>query len=187
MTLQSLAFLFAVTTMAETVVVKDSAELKSALASLKAGSKVKIAHGDYPGGFHVSGVDRVTLEALDETNPPHFKGGANGFQFSRCNDLSLRHIKISGQSGNGLNLDDGGQFDAPVTGITLEGIEISDIGPRGNHDGIKCSGLKQLTIRDCVITGWGGKASTLSAVTTPSSRAVDLWGRKDLRPAQASK
>jgi polygalacturonase len=31
------------------------------------------------------------------------------------------------------------------------------IGPQGNHDGIKCSGLENITIRDCTITGWGGQ------------------------------
>lgn len=66
-------------------------------------------------------------------------------------------MRISGQSSNGLNLDDGGLFDQPVIGITLEHIEISDIGPKGNHDGIKCSGLDKLTIRDCTISGWGGQ------------------------------
>jgi hypothetical protein len=40
-----------------------------------------------------------------------------------------------------LNLDDGGDLANPVTGITIEHVEISDIGPKGNHDGIKCSGL----------------------------------------------
>lgn len=157
MTRLLLLSLLAYPVLAETVIVKDPAELKSALASLKPGTLVKIAPGDYPGGHHVSGVERVTLEALDPAAPPHFKGGANGFQFSRCFGLTLRHVKISGQSGNGLNLDDGGQVDSPVTGVTLEGVEISDIGPRGNHDGIKCSGMKQMTLRDCVITGWGGQ------------------------------
>ena len=142
---------------AETIIVNDPPALSAALAKLTPGTTLKIAAGDYPGGNHVSGVDRLTLEALDSDNPPHFKGRANGFQFSRCNDLTLRHLKISGQTSNGLNLDDGGKLDSPVTGITLEGIEINDIGPRGNHDGIKCSGLKKLTIRHCVITGWGGQ------------------------------
>lgn len=149
--------LLALPAMAETIIVNDPSALSAALAKLTPGTTLKIAAGDYPGGHHVSGVDRLTVEALDSDNPPHFKGRANAFQFSRCNDLTLRHLKISGQTSNGLNLDDGGKLDSPVTGITLEGIEIKDIGPRGNHDGIKCSGLKKLTIRHCVITGWGGQ------------------------------
>jgi hypothetical protein len=36
---------------------------------------------------------------------------------------------VSGQTANGLNLDDGGDLANPVTGITIERVEISDIGP----------------------------------------------------------
>lgn len=139
------------------VTVHDAQELQAALRDLKPGTTLKIAAGDYPGGHQVTGVNRLTIEALDPSKPPHFKGGTNGWQFSRCQGLTLRQLRISGQSGNGLNLDDGGDLSHSVTGITIEHVEISDIGPTGNHDGIKCSGLDELTIRECTISGWGGQ------------------------------
>jgi hypothetical protein len=142
---------------ADEIIVRDADSLRIALPDLKPGTTLKIAPGDYPGGHHVSGIEKLTIEALDPKNPPHFKGGGNAWHFSRCNDLTLRNLRISGQTGNGLNLDDGGDLANPTTGITIEHVEISDIGPKGNHDGIKCSGLDKLTIRDCTITGWGGQ------------------------------
>jgi len=141
----------------EPIIINDSVELRKALSQLKSGTVLKIAPGDYPGGHHVTGVENLTIEALDPKQPPHFKGAANGWQFSRCTGLTLRHLRISGQTGNGLNLDDGGELAKPVQGITIEHVEISDIGPTGNHDGIKCSGLVGLTIRHCTLTGWGGQ------------------------------
>jgi hypothetical protein len=147
----------AVMAMADEVTVRDAGELQKALRDLKPGTTLKIAPGDYPGGHSVEGVERLTIEGLDAKNPPHFKGGANAWQFSRCAGLTLRKMRVSGQTGNGLNLDDGGELAKPVSGITIEGVEISDVGPKGNHDGIKCSGLEGLTIRDCTITGWGGQ------------------------------
>jgi len=142
---------------AHEIIVRDAGALHSALRNLKPGTTLKIGPGEYPGGHTVAGVEKLTLEALDPKQPPVFKGGKTGFQFSRCTDLTLRHLRISGQSVNGLNLDDGGDLAHPVTGITLEHVEVSDIGPTGNHDGIKCSGLDRATIRDCTITGWGGQ------------------------------
>ena len=142
---------------ADEIIVRDAGSLRAALRDLKTGTSLTLAPGDYPGGHHVSGIEKLTIEALDAKNPPHFKGGGNAWQFSRCKDLTLRNLRISGQTGNGLNLDDGGDLANPVTGITIEHVEISDIGPKGNHDGIKCSGLDKLTIRDCTITGWGGQ------------------------------
>ncbi len=142
-------------------IIRTPGELRGALNDLANGTTLKIGPGDYPGDHHVSNVEGLTVEALDPQQPPHFKGGANGWQFSRCKGLTLRHLRVSGQTGNGLNLDDGGQLDKPISGITLDHIEVSDIGPSGNHDGIKCSGLSHLTIRDCTITGWGGQGIDL--------------------------
>ncbi len=151
-----LSFLSA-SVLADEMIVRDVESLRSALRGLKSGDTLKIAPGDYPGGHHVADIAKLTVEALEAKSPPHFKGGTNGWQFSRCPDLTLRNLRISGQTWNGLNLDDGGDLASPVTGITLDHLEISDIGPSGNHDGIKCSGLDKLTIRDCTISGWGGQ------------------------------
>ena len=143
------------------ITVRDATELKSALSALKPGTTLKIAPGDYPADHMVQGVGRLTVEALDPKNPPHFKGGSVAWHFSRCEGLTLRHVRMSGQRVNGINLDDGGKLDQPVKGITIEHVEISDIGPRGNHDGIKGSGLQGLTIRGCTIAGWGGQGIDL--------------------------
>lgn len=155
--LWSFCLAIACLTQADEIIVRDAESLRSVLRDLKPGTTLKISSGEYPGGHTVSGIERLTIEALDPKQPPVFKGGKTGFQFSRCTDLTLRHLRFTGQSMNGLNLDDGGDLAHPVTGITLDHIEVSDIGPTGNHDGIKCSGLDKATIRDCTITGWGGQ------------------------------
>lgn len=139
------------------ITVRDAAELKAALKDLKPGTQILIAPGDYPGGHQVTGIENLTVAALDPKRPPHFKGGTVGWKFSRCTGLTVRHLRISGQSWHGINLDDGGQLDRPVKGITVEKVEISEIGPQGNYDGLKCSGLEGLTIRDCTFTAWGGQ------------------------------
>ena len=152
-----LFFSFSSTVSAAEIIVRDADSLRTALRDLKPATTLRIAAGEYSGGHSASGVEKLTIEALDPKQPPHFKGGGNAWHFSRCNGLTLRNLRVSGQTGNGLNLDDGGDLANPTTGITLERIEINDIGPKGNHDGIKCSGLDKLTIRDCTITGWGGQ------------------------------
>lgn len=152
---------FAAPPPAREVTVRDAAGLRAALQSLQAGTILKIAPGEYPGGNTVQGVARLTIEALDAKNPPHFKGGSQAWHFSRCAQLTLRDIRVSGQQGNGINIDDGGELGNPVEGVTIERVQIADIGPRGNHDGIKGSGLRGLTIRDCTLNGWGGQGIDL--------------------------
>ena len=152
-----LAAVAATHSQADVVTIQDAASLQAALRGLQNGQTLKIAPGTYPGGHHVSEVDDLTVEALVPEKPPVFQGGSSGWQFSRCQRLTLRNLHISGQSINGLNLDDGGQRTEPVKGITLDRLQITDIGPQGNHDAIKCSGLDELTIQNCVVSGWGGQ------------------------------
>lgn len=143
------------------VLVDGDQQLRSALADLQPGTILRIAAGEYQGGHIVHGVRSLTVQAADPDRPPRFHGGRTAWQFSRCNDLRVADLRISGQSHNGINIDDGGQRDLSSRGLRLERLEISDIGPTGNHDGIKLSGISQLEIRDCRISGWGGQAIDL--------------------------
>ncbi len=140
------------------VQVRDEASLRAALPTLTTGTILRIAPGEYPGGHDVKDVANLTIEAADPDKPPHFKGGSYAWHFSGCSGLKLRHLRASGQSHNGFNLDDGGRADRPMQNVRLEHLDISDIGPKGNFDGLKCSGLDDVTIRNCTIEGWGGQA-----------------------------
>lgn len=144
-----------------TVVVRNDAELVRALPSLVAGTTLRIAPGEYGGGWSVSGLANLTIEAADPANPPRFVGGTMVWHFSKCPGLTLRNLSVSGQTGNGINIDDGGEGGNPTARVTLERISVADVGPRGNCDGIKCSGIDDLTIRGCTITGWGGQGIDL--------------------------
>ena len=50
--------------------------------------------------------------------------------------LELRHLVLTGASGNGLNIDDGGTF-ATSHHLILRDLTVTQIGPSGNRDGIK--------------------------------------------------
>ncbi len=65
---------------------------------------------------------------------------------------------MRGQRSNGINIDDGGSFDTPSHHLTLEGLRVEDVGPQGNNDGIKLSGIDDFVVRRCVVEGWGGQA-----------------------------
>jgi hypothetical protein len=154
-------FLFLIPASAADLAISSPEALRAALAKLADGDTLRIAPGDYPGGHHVRGIARLTITALDPAKPPVFVGGGNAWHFSRCPGLTVTHLHTRGQTANGLNLDDGGELANPVEGITLAHLEIREIGPQGNHDGIKGSGLAGLTIRDCLIEGWGGQGIDL--------------------------
>ena len=143
---------------AEVIAVNGDDELRCAIASLKDGVTLKIKGGDYRGGWSVKGISQLTVEAGDPANPPHFKNGNLAWQFSHCPGLTVRNLIVSGQRHNGFNIDDGGVRDKPIKGVTLSGLKVFEIGPKGNFDGIKCSGINDLVIKECEVSGWGGQA-----------------------------
>jgi hypothetical protein len=103
-------------------------------------------------------AEPIVIEGTDPRNPPLFAGGGESLHLAACAYLTLRNIAAEGQSGNGINFDDGGNFDKPAHHVVLEKIHVSRVGPKGNHDAIKLSGLDDFVVRDCVLEGWGGQA-----------------------------
>ncbi len=142
----------------KTIQVSNGKELATAIRSLKDGDVLRINSGTYPAGHSINGIENLTVEGADAENRPVFEGGNEAFHFTRTPGLKLRNIIVRGQKGNGINIDDGGKLDQPVEGILIKNVKAEDIGPNGNFDGIKCSGLKDLVIRNCEVSGWGGQA-----------------------------
>ncbi|MCD6052668.1 MAG: hypothetical protein K0Q55_4086, partial [Verrucomicrobia bacterium] len=140
--------------------VNNTREFQEAIRTLKSGTTLKLAPGDYGAGHFVSKArgtkeEPIIIEGANPSQPPKFSGGNLAIHFSGCTHLTVRHIQVQGQKGNGLNFDDGGDTSHH---ITIENVQVSDIGPTGNNDGIKLSGVDDFIIHNCRITGWAGQA-----------------------------
>jgi Right handed beta helix region len=148
---------------AEVVRVTDDASLQLALRGARAGNAIRLAPGRYQPEVFAAGLQGtperpIVIEGEDAQRPPLFEGGKTGWQLSDCAHLVLRNLAVRGQQANGINIDDGGSYDTPAHHLVLENLHISDIGPRGNFDGIKLSGVDEFAVRDCTVEGWGGQA-----------------------------
>jgi len=144
-------------------IVRDDAGLRKSLRRLRPGATVRLAPGSYRPGVSVRGAhgarqQPIVIEGLDPRHPPLFEGGGQAWHLSDVSHLVLRWIRCRGQRHNGINLDDGGSYDTPGHHVTLAHLDIADVGPDGNFDGIKCSGVDHLAIRHCHLAGWGGQA-----------------------------
>lgn len=141
--------------------VSDAAGLKRAVASAKPGTRILLATGDYGSGFHFKNVNGtpaqpIIIEGASTDAPPLFSGGKEAIHLSDCNHLVLRNLQVSGCSANGINCDDGGTFETPTEGMVFDTILVTEIGPEGNFDGLKLSGLKNFLVTGCLFHGWGG-------------------------------
>ncbi len=157
----------------EEVRVGNRDELVRALRAAKSGTTIFVAAGKYRGGLDTSKLigtkeQPIILAGTDAANPPVFEGGGSGLHFSSPAHVELRDLVITAASGNGLNIDDSGSTDTPADNVVLRNIVVRDVGPRGNRDGIKLSGVSDFRIEGCRVERWGSSGS-----------AIDMVGCKD--------
>ena len=145
--------------------VTTDAELRATIRDAKPGTTIRIAPGTYAAGIYASGLASsaehpIVIEGADPKNPPVFEGGAEAIHLTDAAYVTLRHLVIRGQTGNGINIDDGGSYDTPAHHVTIEHVTFRDIGPRGrgNHDALKMSGVDEFVVRNCTFDGWAGQA-----------------------------
>ena len=144
-------------------------ELRRAVAEARPGTTILIAPGEYPGGHHFRGLrgepgSPIVIRGADVNDPPVFKGRNNAFQFSGIAHVEIRDLILSGATGNGLNIDDGGDFAHPSRHVALRNLIVRDVGPEGNHDGIKLSGVVDFVVENCLLERWGAGGSGIDMV-----------------------
>ena len=152
-----------------TVDVSNRSELVAAVAQAQPGTRIRLAPGEYRGSLmfidlHGEPARPITLEARDPQQPPVIVGGASGIHLRRPAYVELRHVVLRGATDNGLNIDDGGQAGGTAHHLVLQGLQIRDVGTKGNHDGIKLSGVDQFRIDGCTLERWGESGSAIDMV-----------------------
>ena len=146
--------------------VRNSEQLSAALLRAAPGTTILLAPGRYSSDISVESLrgtpaKPIVIAAADERDPPVFAGGKVAFHFVGCSYITLRSVRVSGCTGNGINADDAGNAAEPSVGMVFENIVIEDIGPTGTRNGLKMSGLDKFAVQGCTFSGWGGSAIDL--------------------------
>lgn len=149
---------------ADVLPVTNNAEFSAALTAAQPGDTISIAPGLYGGGYFRSGLSDVIIQGADPANRPVIRGGIAGIQLSDANRVTLEHLVFEQQTGNGLNIDDGGSFATPSTDIVIRNVLVRDIAGGGNLDGIKLSGVTGFLIENVVVDNWGSGGSAIDPV-----------------------
>jgi len=78
-----------------------------------------------------------------------FSGGSESMHFTDLQYVHLSNFTVTGQTGNGMNMDDGGTFESTAKKVVLENIFFRDMAASGNNDMLKLSGLDSFEILNC--------------------------------------
>lgn len=153
----------------EVVRVNTREQWLTAMRTAQPGTTILVAPGTYAGGLsqsHLRGAaDRlIVIAGEDPRRPPIVEGGGSGLHLSSPAHVVLRDLIFRGAEGNGLNIDDGGDKAQPARNVTLLQVTVTDVGPRGNRDGIKLSGLAGFRVENCRVERWGESGSAIDLV-----------------------
>lgn len=151
------------------VQVRTRDSLIRAVENARPGTKILIAPGTYRGGITFNQLrgtkDKpIILAAADPDRAPAFKGGAACFHLTDPAYVELHDLVLTEATSNGLNIDDGGSYRSPAHHVVLRGLTIRNIGPDGNRDGIKLSGVDDFLVEACEIEKWGMTGSGIDMV-----------------------
>ena len=152
------------------VVVRDPAGFRRAVAAAGPGTRVLLAPGTYRGNFYFQNVHGaagrpVVIGAADPARPPRLVGAVTCLQISGASHLEVRDLLLTGASDNGLNIDDANRAGRPSHHVTVRNVRVADIGPGGNSDGMKLSGVDEFAVENCTVERWGrGNGSGLDMV-----------------------
>ncbi len=145
-------------------VVSTTAQFSTALAAAGAGDAIILQPGVYGGGHYRANLQGVTIRSADAANPAIIDGGSNGIQLSDPANVTIADLEFRNQTGNGLNIDDGGSFETPAANVTLRNLTVRDIVTAGNFDGIKLSGVNDFLIENVQVLNWGTGGSAVDMV-----------------------
>jgi hypothetical protein len=127
------------------------ADLTAAAKTATPGDTILVHTGTYRGDQSLGslqGVPGKWIYLIAEKNVL-FEGGTTAW---RGTDIAYLHIEgfvFAGQTGNGLNIDDGATYTTPAHHIVFRSCTFRDMAATGNNDLLKLSGADDLTIQQC--------------------------------------
>jgi hypothetical protein len=132
--------------------------LDAALADATPGSAVRIRPGSYDGGAFVSDLNGtatapIWIGGVPGAARPVITGGSNALQLSAASYVVVHDLEITGQTSNGLNVDDRETGSGLSHDLLFQNLLIYAIGDGGNQDCLKLSGVNEFFVLDSEFRG----------------------------------
>jgi hypothetical protein len=135
--------------------------LDAALGGATAGTAIRIRPGTYDGGAFASGLEGtaeapIWIGGVPGEERPVISGGGNAFQLSGVSFVVVHDLEVTGQTANGINVDDGETASGNTHDLVFRDLLVHDIGDGGNQDCLKLSGVDRFHVLDSEFVGCSG-------------------------------
>lgn len=133
---------------------RQYSRLQEAADEAQPGDTILIREGIYSGGDYIENL-KGTAEAwitirAKENESILFQGGSQAFHLTDPAYLRIEGLTFNGQTGNGVNIDDGGTYETPAHHIIIDSCEWKGMNATGNNDELKMSGVDDFVVRRCL-------------------------------------
>lgn len=114
---------------------------------------ILVHNGTYRGDQSLQGLQGAPGKWIyiiaEKTGAVFFEGAATAWAGTDIAYLHIEGFVFTGQTGNGVNLDDGGTYTSPAHHILLQHCVFRNMAASGNNDLLKLSGVDELTVQQC--------------------------------------
>lgn len=145
---------------------KPYATLEFAVKKATPGTAVRMLPGTYKRRDNITDVQGtasapIWVGGIPGQPRPILEGGSEGIHLTKVSYLVLENIEIRNTKNNGINSDDGGEYnnDKATQYVVFRNLHIHDVGGTGNQDCLKLSGLRHYYVLDSLFEKCGGKSS----------------------------
>ena len=147
----------------------DFPNLEAAESSIQAGDTVILQSQVFSDGSqfieNVNGTENAPIVILAEVEHQSiFRGGTEAIHLINCSYIEISGIVVEQQTGNGINIDDGGDYSSPSKFITIRNCIFRDMASNGNNDLLKMSGVDSFLIEHCYFMNGGQGGSGIDFV-----------------------
>ncbi|MEZ4951668.1 MAG: right-handed parallel beta-helix repeat-containing protein [Saprospiraceae bacterium] len=147
----------------------DFPNLAAAASSVQAGDTLLVQAQVFSDGIqfleNLNGTPNAHIVILaEQEHQSIFRGGTEAIHLINCTFLEINGIVVEQQTGNGINIDDGGDYDTPAKHITVRNCIFRDMAASGNNDLLKMSGVDSFLIENCQFLNGGAGGSGIDFV-----------------------
>lgn len=127
--------------------------IQQAAATALPGDTILVDGGMYQGGEYLTNVQGTPASWIHILAAPQqqviFRGGTEAWHLTDVAYLRISGFIFENQTGNGVNIDDGGSYDTPSHRLIIENCEWRALNATGNNDQLKLSGVDTFIVRSC--------------------------------------
>jgi len=144
------------------------ATLEEAAEVANPGDAIIIHNGIYTNDEYITGlageIDNPIIIYAEDEGKVIYRGQEEAWHLTSCRHLFIYGIIFENQTVNGVNIDDGGDFDNPSTNITISHCIFRNIDATGNNDLLKMSGVNEFLIEECTFLNGADGGSGIDMV-----------------------